>query len=35
MEGAGQRNMKAAVYRRSGAASPLSGTDLLRMRLIQ
>jgi hypothetical protein len=35
MEGADQRKMKAAVYRRSGAASPLSGTDLIRMRLIK
>ena len=34
MEGAGQRSMKAAVYRRIGAATPLIGTDLIRMHFI-
>jgi hypothetical protein len=31
MEGAGQRSMKALVHRRSGAVTPLSGTDLIRL----
>ena len=27
--------MKAVIYRRSGAATPLAGADLIRMDLIQ
>jgi probable HAF family extracellular repeat protein len=33
LEGAGQCSMKATVYHRNGAATPLSGTDLIRLHI--